>query len=125
MSKSTFRILKQCGMCGQMFEAQKVSTKYCSHRCSAGHYKLRLKLARKANAEAQLVQPVAFKPKTNAISRAAIREKDFLTVPELAALLGCSKPTAYKMVRSGNIKAVNIAQKKTLISKAALEKLFQ
>lgn len=44
MSKANIRILKQCLNCGNMFEAHKTTTKYCSHKCNSQHYKLRRRL---------------------------------------------------------------------------------
>lgn len=34
MATSNFRIKKICEWCGKEFEAQKVSTRFCSHRCA-------------------------------------------------------------------------------------------
>ena len=39
MATSSIRIMKICQWCGVEFEAQKVSTKYCSHRCANLAYK--------------------------------------------------------------------------------------
>ena len=39
MAKSNIRIKKICEWCGQEFVAQKVTTKYCSHRCANLAYK--------------------------------------------------------------------------------------
>ena len=125
MSASTFKILKQCLMCGNMFEAQKVTTLYCSHKCNSKHYKLKKKLERKEKAEAVLIQPERFRPKAKAIDRAMIKDKEFLTVKELAVLFGCSRPTVYKLIKTGKIKAKNIGEKQTYIKRADIDKLFE
>lgn len=39
MATSNFRIKKICEWCGKEFEAQKVSTRFCSHRCANFAYK--------------------------------------------------------------------------------------
>jgi excisionase family DNA binding protein len=44
-----------------------------------------------------------------------LKKKEFLTVRDAAILLNCSIRTAYRLIEHGNIKAVNIAEKKTLI----------
>lgn len=124
MSSSTFKILKQCQHCGQMFEAQKVSTKYCSHRCNSGHYKLKLKLAKKGEAEKQLLAAPTFKPKVGALGLAEIKDKEFLTVKDVALLFGCSVHTIYKLIEKKGIEAVNISERKTLIKRANIDKLF-
>lgn len=125
MSASTFKILKQCLMCGNMFEAQKVTTLYCSHKCNSKHYKLKKKLERKEKAEAVLIQPERFRPKAKAIDRAMIKDKEFLTVKELAVLFGCSRPTVYKLIKTGKIKAKNIGEKQTYIKRSDIDKLFE
>lgn len=41
MPASNTKIKKICEWCGTRFEAQKISTKYCSHRCANLAYKKR------------------------------------------------------------------------------------
>ena len=41
MPASNTKIKKICEWCGIRFEAQKISTKYCSHRCANLAYKKR------------------------------------------------------------------------------------
>jgi len=112
-------------MCGNMFEAQKVSTLYCSHKCNSKHYKLKKSLERKEQAEAPIMQPQTFRPKAKAIDRAMIKDKEFLTVKEVAALFGCSRPTVYKLINTGKIKAKNIGDKQTYIRRSDIDKLFE
>ena len=46
MAKSNIRIKKICEWCGQEFVAQKVTTKYCSHRCANLAYKQAIRAGR-------------------------------------------------------------------------------
>lgn len=112
-------------MCGNMFEAQKVSTLYCSHKCNSKHYKLKKKLERKEAAEAVLIQPQTFKPKVKAVDRATIKDKEFLTVRDVSILFGCSRPTVYKLIKLGKLRAKNIGLKQTYIRRSDIDKLFQ
>ena len=123
MSTSTFKILKQCLMCGNMFEAQRVSTKYCSHKCNNKHYKLKIKLDKKDIAELDL-RETKIKFKTTALNKALIKEKEFLTVREVARLLNCSVRTAYYSIEKKNIKAVNLGQRITRVKRSDIDKLF-
>lgn len=125
MTASTFKILKQCLMCGNMFEAQKVSTLYCSHKCNSRHYKLKKKLERKEHAELPFVEPTTFKPRAKAIDRAMIKDKEFLTVRDISILFGCSRPTVYKLINTGKLKAKNIGLKQTYVRRSDIDKLFQ
>lgn len=45
-------------------------------------------------------------------------EKEYLTVAEAVALLGISKPTIYKMIREGKIRALNTGQKYLIESRS-------
>ena len=111
-------------MCGNMFEAQKVSTRYCSHKCNAKHYKLQIKIKKKKTAEQTIRQPPKFKPTSTALSLAFIRDKDFLTVRDVSGLFNCSTKTIYALIRKGVLKATNLNVRKTLIKRTNIEKLF-
>lgn len=111
-------------MCGNMFEAQKVSTRYCSHKCNSKHYKLKKKLERKETAETVLIQPQTFRLKVKAIDRAMIKDKEFLTVRELATLFNSSTKTIYSLIKTGKIQATNLSQRKTYIRRSDINKLF-
>ncbi|WP_152269637.1 helix-turn-helix domain-containing protein [Agriterribacter humi] len=124
MSGSTFRILKQCIHCGNMFEAQKVTTAYCSHKCNSAHYKLKKRLERKEEAEKGLDKTRSFKPKITALNRAMINDKEFLTVKEIAVLFQCSPKAVYSFIRSGVLAATNLGKRKTLIKRSNIDKLF-
>ena len=112
-------------MCGTMFQAQKITTQYCTHACNSRHYKLKKKLEKKGIAEAALSKTVqSFKATTTAMDVALIKEKEFLTVKQLAVLLGCNPKTIYSMIERGTINAVNLSKKKTLIKRTDIDKLF-
>ncbi|MCC6186371.1 MAG: helix-turn-helix domain-containing protein, partial [Chitinophagaceae bacterium] len=125
MSASNFKILKQCVMCGNRFEAQKVSTLYCSHKCNSKHYKLKKRLELKGQAEIQVEQTDLFKPKVSALSRAEIMDKEFIRVKELAMLFTCSTKTIYSMINSGVIPAIKLTDRKTLIRVSDINRLFE
>jgi excisionase family DNA binding protein len=124
MSKATFKILKQCQNCGNMFEAQKISTRYCSHKCNSASYKLKAKLIKKGIAEAETFRAIKPKPKVKALNMAIIKEKEFLSVRDIASLFECTPKTIYNIIKQGTIKAVRISSRKTLIKRSTLDKLF-
>ena len=47
-----------------------------------------------------------------------------MTVRDVAALLNSSLRTVYRLIESGNIKAVNISQRKTLVKRSDIDSLF-
>ncbi len=53
-------------------------------------------------------------------------EKMTPTIPEVAAVLGCSRNSAYSLAKSGElpVKVIKLG-KRLVVSKAALEKLLQ
>ncbi len=125
MSKATFTILKQCQNCGEMFEAQKRTTRFCSHRCASQNYKLRKRLEAKKKVEANTKKQNPTRYKKKAVSLELIKTKEFITVRELAVLLGCGKDTIYRMVKNNEIKAVNLSKRLTRIRRKDVENLFE
>ncbi|HVX01156.1 MAG TPA: helix-turn-helix domain-containing protein, partial [Candidatus Babeliaceae bacterium] len=53
-----------------------------------------------------------------------VKAKEFLTVKDVARLLNFSIRTTYRMIEQGNIKAVNLSERKTLIKRSDIDKLF-
>ena len=53
-----------------------------------------------------------------------LKAKEFLTVRDMAKLLNCSIRTAYNLINRDLIKAVNISERKTLIKRSEIDKLF-
>lgn len=95
MATSNFRIKKICEWCGKEFEAQKVSTRFCSHRCANFAYKRAIRKKRVQTTESQTqVQ------KTERIIE-DIKEKEYLSFSETGRLLGLSRQAIYTMVKAG------------------------
>ena len=123
MSKANFTILKQCEHCAEMFEAQKRTTRFCSHKCGSRNYKLRKRQELKKEVETETKQKL--KPKVKAFDLAMIKEKEFLTVVEVSKLFGCSKDTIYRMIKANEINAINLNKKLTRIRRKDIEQLFE
>ncbi|MFM6976608.1 MAG: helix-turn-helix domain-containing protein [Sphingobacteriaceae bacterium] len=115
---SNIKVQRICQHCGKEFTARTTVTRYCGDQCSKRAYKARLKSSKVelSNNETSFI-------KTKPLEE--IKSKEFLTVRDVASLLSCSIRTAYRLVKLGNIKAVNIAQRKTLIKRSELDKLFE
>lgn len=112
------KIQRICQYCGKEFTAQKTVTRYCSHRCNSKDYKKKVRTDKieASNEETKriILQPVE-----------QLKAKEFLTVRNVATLLNCSIRTAYRLISQGNIKAVNISQRKTLVRRSDIDKLFE
>ncbi|HWB26766.1 MAG TPA: helix-turn-helix domain-containing protein [Chitinophagaceae bacterium] len=114
---SNIRVQRICQQCGKEFEARKTTTKTCSDNCAKKLYKQN---KRAANIENSDKQTLAIKLKPVEM----IKAKEFLTVPDVAMLLTCSRRTAYRLIKQGSIKGVNLAQRKTLVKRSDIDKLF-
>ena len=50
-----------------------------------------------------------------------IQARDVLTVSEVAALVGCSRRTAYRLAATGTIKSANLGQRLTRIRRSEVD----
>ena len=105
MATSSIRITKICQWCGVEFVAQKVSTKYCSHRCANLAYKQAVRDKRVKQAEAETLSIKLGKPIEN------VKDKEYLSFAQAGKLLGLSRQAVYNMVKAGNLKASKISWK--------------
>jgi excisionase family DNA binding protein len=110
------QVQRICQYCEKQFEAQKLTTKFCSSTCSKRNYK-RQERDKKAGKAAQEVKDFLEKP------MAEIKEKDFLSVAETCKLLGVSRWTIYRAISEKRIKSTKIGSR-TIISRAGLDALF-
>lgn len=114
---SNIRVSRVCQYCQKEFEAKTTVTKTCSDYCAKRLYKQKQKAA-KIEASNMEIQAVKLKPVVE------LKAKEFLTVKDLSKLLNCSTRTAYHLIEKGMIKAVNLAQRKTLVKRSEIDKLF-
>ena len=118
MATSNIRIKKICQWCGAEFEAQKVSTKYCSHRCANLAYKqaVRDKRVKQAENETQFVK--LEKPIVN------VKDKEYLSFAQAGKVLGLTRQAVYNMVKAGNLKASKISSRLSFIRRADIEAML-
>jgi excisionase family DNA binding protein len=110
---SNIRIVKVCRECGSEFIAQTTSTKYCSLKCARISYKKRKRAAAIGSSTGR---PKAAWSKDDI----PVDQKEILTVKDLAVLIGCSKRTAYRLIKEGKVPAINLATRMTRISKSSV-----
>lgn len=114
---TNIRIERVCQHCAKAFVAKTTVTKYCSHICNSRAYKAKSKNIKIdiSNQETQVLKD-AVQP--------SIKDKEFLTVADASKLLSCSERTLYRLINTGRIKAVNIAERKTLIKRSYIDNFF-
>lgn len=118
MATSKLRISKICEKCGKEFLAQKISTKFCSHKCSQMTYKDALRLKRKLTTESRV------KAKVEEETQLAVDPKELLTFREAARFLGISKQAMYGLVARGTVKAYRVTSKISRLRKSDIEEML-
>lgn len=119
MATSSIRITKICQWCGVEFEAQKVSTKYCSHRCANLAYKQAVRDKRVKQAEAETLSIKLEKPIEN------VKDKEYLSFAQAGKLLGLSRQAVYNMVKAGNLKASKISSRLSFIRRSDIDAMLE
>lgn len=118
MATSSIRIKKVCEWCGEVFYAQKVSTRYCSHSCNSKAYKEAARNKRIQETEAKTEAFINQQPIEG------IKDKDYLSFAEAGTLLGISRQAVYKMVTAGHLKASKISSRLSFIKKSDIENML-
>lgn len=129
---STIKLPKFCNHCGKAFIAQKTTTQFCGHPCASRAYKKR-KREEKVNAEFKNQQSkivsaspaVATETLSNPIAgnHTNLRDKEFLSILEVATLLGASRWTIQRMIKSNRLPVAKLGSR-TIIKRASIDNLF-
>src|ERR1700679_754133 len=112
---SNIRINRVCKQCEKEFVARKTTSQTCSDHCAKMLYKAKQRAAKIETSDNETLQI-----KARPIEE--VKAKEFLSVNDVAKLLNCSRRTAYRLIEQGNIKAVNLAQRKTLVKRSEIDK---
>ena len=99
--------------------AQKVSTKYCSHRCANLAYKQAVRNKRVKQAEAETLSIKLEKPIEN------VKDKEYLSFAQARKLLGLSCQAVYNMVNAGNLKASKISSRLSFIRRLDVDAMLK
>ena len=115
---SNIQIQRVCEFCGNEYTARTTVTKLCSAKCRKANYKAKQRAEKmeKSNSETKRI-------KNKPIEE--LKEKEFLSVREVATLLGCSIRTAYRLIDTGILQGVNLAERLTRIKRSELNKLLE
>lgn len=118
MATSSIRIKKICQWCGAEFEAQKVSTKYCSHRCANLAYKQATREKRVKQVETETHFIKSEKPKEN------VKDKEYLSIAQASVLLGLSLQAVYKMIYAGHLAAYKLSSRLSFVRREDIDKML-
>jgi len=115
---SYIKVQRICKQCGAEFTARTTATQYCSPACSKRAYKAR---KREEKVEACNEETRQAQPKSSELNSPPVEEREFLSVSQVAKLIGCSRRNVYYLIKMGRLKAVNIMEKKTIIRRSDLD----
>lgn len=118
MATSNIRIKKVCEWCGNEFESQKCSTRFCCKRCAEHAYKDRKRQERKQTTETMVIETI-IRQKEEAVSR-----KEYLSVQETANLMGVKRNAIYQLIYRGKLKAYRLTSRVTRICRMDIEALI-
>jgi excisionase family DNA binding protein len=121
---TNIQVEKICLYCKKKFIAKTLHTKYCSHKCNSRDYKVRKKYEKSIGALGEPEDTEKTLPSPLVTYLNTIQEKQFLTVADVAKLLGISKATIYRLIKDGDIKAVSFSERTTRIKRSEIDKLF-
>ena len=119
---SYIKVQRICKQCGIEFTARTTATQYCGAVCSKRAYKAR---KRDEKITANNVEVNEQKAKTGRLDEVKLEEREFLSVPQVAKLIGCSKQNVYYLINTGQLKAANVMQRKTIIRRCDLDALLK
>lgn len=111
-------IKKVCEFCGREFEAYTQTARYCSHECNCKAYR-----AIKRKEVISLSASMASRTKREK-AKVDLSSREYLSISEVASLLGWCKQTVYNYCHKGIIPAKRLSQRTTLIRKKDIEALF-
>lgn len=118
MAKSNELIKKVCEWCGNVFSAQKVTTRYCSHTCNSRAYKANKRKERVKAIEALTYRTIQEKPIEQ------LKDRPFLSIAETATLLGLSLQGVYKQIYAGRLRASKITSRLSVVRREDIEQML-
>ena len=119
MATSKTKIKKVCEYCGTVFYAQKLTTRFCSHRCNNLEYKERVRQKRIQEVETKVQTVISEQPISD------FKDKEYLSFKEAATLLGLSKQAIYKMVYAGKLRAFRVSSRLSFIRKGDIDRMLE
>ena len=119
MATSKTKIKKVCEYCGAVFYAQKLTTRFCSHRCNNLAYKERVRQKRIQEVETKVQTVISEQPISD------FKDKEYLSFKEAATLLGLSKQAIYKMVYAGKLRAFRVSSRLSFIRKGDIDRMLE
>ena len=119
---SKMEIDKNCEYCGKLYTARTLYTRYCSHTCNKKGYKAIKRQERIDNYKTIVSQKNSTTAGTSN-RLAEIKAKDYLSITETCAVIGVSRNTLFRWIKS-NLLTTYQHGTKHLIKKEDIIKIF-
>ncbi len=113
-------IQKVCEFCGNKFTAQKLSTRFCSNRCSSRNYKLVERQQKTSSNNEKLVDPNLGKTPLELLLNST---QEYYEVDEAATIMRISRRTLYRLIALKKIKKKKLLSR-TVITKDDIKSFF-
>lgn len=112
---------KNCEFCKKEFIPQKISTRFCCHLCAQKAYKERIKTGA---IQSIIVETNKVRLLNNTdLELEYIKQKVFLSIKDARIILGISKSTLYRLLKSKTIKSIKLGRR-TIIRRKDIDSLF-
>lgn len=119
MATSNIRIKKVCEWCKKEFYSQKCTTRFCCKRCAEYAYKDRKRQERKSYTEAQVQKCLHEK------AQSEISVKEYLSISEVAKILGFTRDGVYKLIYRGVLIAYKISSRFTVVFRKDIDAMIE
>ncbi|MEX2566237.1 MAG: helix-turn-helix domain-containing protein [Cyclobacteriaceae bacterium] len=114
---SNIRVQRKCQHCGGMFIAKTTVTKFCGETCAKRDYKKRKREAQVLDSNLQTSSELQFPV-------FAAQSKDYLDIKDLSILVGLSRRTAYRLIKTKKLHALKIGNR-YVIRRKDLDNMFE
>lgn len=115
---SNLSVKRVCEYCRNTFMAKTTVTRYCSIKCNGKHGKQKIRELKIKVSEIEVDKAVA-------VIEGILLPAEFLSVKEASKLLGICTKTIYNIIYSGKIKAVRVSNRKIIIKREEVDKIFE
>lgn len=115
---SNFTVSRLCEQCGNVFVAKTTVTRFCSKLCNKRHSKTKERTQKMAPMDQIVKKVLEEKPEQNTVA-------EFLNVQSAAKLLRASDKMIYHLINIGKLHAVNLSERKTLVRRLEIDRLFE
>ncbi len=121
---SNLQIPKVCQHCGKSFVARTTVTKYCGDTCAKRAYKKRKRDEKIKAALVETQSEIQGLQTSQSVQTSTLHSKEFLSVQEVANLIGASRWTIQRMIQREQIKAAKFGRR-TIIARTEIDNLFK